>query len=74
MAMSKMEEIGRILIHCGALKTVRDVVSVISTKSIESFITFLFLPYFQRMRTPTYYFVYKQEIRDIKREEQNLTL
>lgn len=27
MAMSKMEEIGRILIHCGASKTVRDVVS-----------------------------------------------
>lgn len=46
--MSKMEEIGRILIHCGANKAVRDV----------------------RMRTPTYYFVYKQEIRDIKREEQ----
>ena len=27
MAMSKMEEIGRILIHCGANKAVRDVVS-----------------------------------------------
>ena len=26
------------------------------------------------MRTPSYYFVYKQDIRDIKREEQNLTL
>lgn len=29
MAMSKMEEIGRILIHCGANKAVRDVVSEI---------------------------------------------
>nr|XP_046919029.1 uncharacterized protein LOC124499160 [Dermatophagoides farinae] len=52
MAMSKMEEMGRILIHSGADKAIRDV----------------------RMRIPSYYFVYKQDIRDIKREEQNLTI
>nr|XP_027195480.1 uncharacterized protein LOC113790065 [Dermatophagoides pteronyssinus] len=52
MAMSKMEEMGRILIHSGAEKVIRDV----------------------RMRIPSYYFVYKQEIRDIKREEQNLAI
>ncbi|CAG2100231.1 unnamed protein product [Medioppia subpectinata] len=27
-----------------------------------------------RMRTPSYYYVYKQEIRDIKEEEKNLTI
>lgn len=72
MAMSKMEEIGRILIHSGADKVIRDVVSLfVSDQGISKIYIFVS---FQRMRTPAYYFVYKQEIRDIKREEQNLTI
>lgn len=72
MAMSKMEEMGRILIHSGADKAIRDVVCI----SFDYYISISNLSLFliQRMRIPSYYFVYKQDIRDIKREEQNLTI